>query len=90
MTALVTAQMMDHGDMNNGGYWWAWLLGLVVLALIVVLVVWIVTRITSTNRPEQSPPEPPRRGAEEILAERLARGDIDEDEYRRRRDALRG
>ena len=31
-----------------------------------------------------------RSTAEDMLAERLARGEIDEDEYRRRRDALRG
>ena len=30
------------------------------------------------------------RAAEQILAERLARGEIDEDEYRRRLAALRG
>jgi len=30
-----------------------------------------------------------RNTAEDLLAERLARGEIDEDEYRRRRDALR-
>jgi putative membrane protein len=28
-------------------------------------------------------------GAEEVLAQRFARGEIDEDEYRHRRDALR-
>jgi uncharacterized membrane protein len=31
-----------------------------------------------------------RQGAEDVLAERFARGEIDEDEFRRRRDALRG
>jgi uncharacterized membrane protein len=30
------------------------------------------------------------RSAEQLLDERLATGEIDEDEYRRRRDALRG
>jgi putative membrane protein len=84
------AQMMDRGDMDGGGgHWWAWLIGLGVLAVIIVVVVWIVTRITATNQPMSPPPEPPRRGAEDILADRLARGEIDEDEYRRRRDALR-
>ena len=35
---------------------------------------------------------PPMRAstAEQILAERLARGEIDAEEYRQRRDALRG
>jgi putative membrane protein len=31
----------------------------------------------------------PRTTAEDLLADRLARGEIDVDEYRRRRDALR-
>jgi putative membrane protein len=31
----------------------------------------------------------PRPTPEELLAERFARGDIDEEEYRRRRDVLR-
>jgi putative membrane protein len=33
---------------------------------------------------------PGRASAEDVLAERFARGEIDEDEYRRRRDLLRG
>ena len=89
--SLVVAQMMDRGDVDGGGgHWWAWVIGLGVLALTVVLVVWVVTRLTTTNRPAPPAPAPPRRGAEDILADRFARGDIDEDEFRRRRDALRG
>lgn len=76
---------------GGGGHWWGWLIGLVVLALVIVLVVWAVTRLT---QPHSSAPavarEPSRPSAEDVLAERLARGEIDEDEYRRRRDALRG
>ncbi|SDM72888.1 SHOCT domain-containing protein [Allokutzneria albata] len=34
--------------------------------------------------------DPPRREAERILAERLARGEIDEEEYRHRRETLGG
>jgi putative membrane protein len=89
--ALVLAQMMDRGDMDGGGgHWWGWLIGLCVLALIIVLVVWVVTRLATTSRPGAQAAEPPRRGAEEILADRFARGEIDEGEYQRRRDALRG
>jgi putative membrane protein len=89
MGVVVVAQMMDRGDMNGGGHWWGWLIALGVLAVIVGLVVWVVTRITATNRAATSPTEPARRSADDILADRFARGEIDEDEYRRRRDALR-
>ena len=92
MTAALTlAQMMDRGDMNGGGgHWWGWLFGLGVLAVIIVLAVWGVTRLTQTHTgPSATSREPSRPSAEEVLADRLARGEINEDEYRRRRDALR-
>ena len=91
MVAVVFAQMMDRGDMNNGGgHWWGWLIGLVVLALVVVLVVWAVARIVQPHSAAHAGPrDPARPSAEDVLADRLARGEIDEDEYRRRRDALR-
>ena len=87
--ALVLAQMMDRGDMNDGGgHWWGWLIGLGALALVIVLVVWVVTRLT---QPHSAAPavtrDLSRPSAEDLLADRLARGEIDEDEYRRRRDA---
>ena len=40
--------------------------------------------VTFLRRPADEPIAP-----EQILAERFARGEIEEDEYRRRRDALR-
>jgi conjugative relaxase-like TrwC/TraI family protein len=86
----VLAQMMDRGDMNNGGgHWWAWLIGLAVLGIVIVLVVWMVTRLAQPHSASASAPPPSRPSAEDVLADRLARGEIDEDEYRRRRDALR-
>jgi putative membrane protein len=86
----VLAQMMDRGDMDNGGgHWWAWLIGLGVLALLIVFVVWMVTRLTQPKSASSAAPQSSRPSAEEVLGDRLARGEIDEDEYRRRRDALR-
>jgi putative membrane protein len=93
VVTVVLAQMMDRGDTGgNVGHWWPWLSGLffIVLAGIIVLVVWGVSHVTATNRGAAPPaPEPPRRNAEDILADRFARGEIDEDDYRRRADALR-
>jgi putative membrane protein len=84
----VLAQMMDREDMGNGGAWWAWLIGAVVLVILVGLVVFAVLRMmTSPGTGRTGVSE--RRSAEDVLAERFARGQIDEDEYRRRRDALR-
>ena len=40
--------------------------------------------VTFLRRPADKPVAP-----EQVLAERFARGEIEEDEYRRRRDALR-
>jgi len=90
MLAAVFAQMMDRGDMDGGGgHWWWWLIGLTVMVLLVVLVVMVVIRASAPAHPAP-PTASPRSSAEEVLAERFARGEIDEDEYRRRRDALRG
>ena len=86
MSALVLAQMWDgDGDHMGSGWWWVmgigWLLFLGFFAFLVYLLVRHHTVSGTTTGP--------RSTAEDLLAERLARGEIDEDEYRRRRDALR-
>jgi putative membrane protein len=87
---VVLAQMRDRGDdmHHAGGHWWWWVVALVILVLLVVAVVALFRRQPAA---EESPRTsvPSRSPAEALLAERLARGEIDADEYRRRRDALR-
>jgi putative membrane protein len=84
----VLAQMVDRGDMGGGGdHWWAWLIGAVVLVLLVGLIVFAVVRMSGAGTDRTNVPERP--SAEDVLAERFARGELDEEEYRRRRDALR-
>jgi putative membrane protein len=85
MLAVIAAQVCDDcGDHMGRGWWWVMGVGwLVFLALVVVLAI-VLTRQyrgagTGTRRP-----------AHDVLDERFARGEIDEDEYRRRREALRG
>jgi putative membrane protein len=78
---MVVAQMLD-GDRMDDGWWWVMGVGwLVLLAAFVVLAVVLVRHFTQTSGT--------RHGAEEVLAERFARGEIDEEEFRSRRDALR-
>jgi putative membrane protein len=87
----VLAQMMDRGDMHDGGWGWWWLLSLGVMLMLIALVVVLVVRITSPSQPRTpSAGLPPRTSAEKVLADRMARGEIDTDEYRQRLSALRG
>jgi putative membrane protein len=84
----VLAQMMDRGDMGGGGgHGWWWAVGLAVLVALVAVVVVAVTRSSPAH--VASAPPLARRSAEDVLADRFARGEIDEAEYRRRREALR-
>ncbi|MGA4877422.1 SHOCT domain-containing protein [Streptomyces lydicamycinicus] len=61
------------------------------LALLFVIALLIV-RALGRSAPARGEPPLPRSGppAEQILAERYARGEIDEEEYRRRLATLRG
>ncbi len=83
--ATVLAQMWDRdGGHMDGGWWWVMGIGwLVFLAAIIVIVLLLVRR--SDHRATTDS----RSRPEGLLAERLARGEIDEDEYGRRRAALR-
>jgi putative membrane protein len=49
-----------------------------------------VLLVRALNRPSGNAEAAPRPTPEQMLAERFARGEIDEEEYRRRLDALRG
>ena len=70
----------------DNGWGLVMLLGMVTLwVVIAILIYWLVRQ--ARERPV--PPAPPAASsAEQILAERLARGEIDAAEYRERLDAL--
>lgn len=74
--------------MTGGGGWWMWV-GSVLAIGLVALVVLLVARLLDRPAPPSAAVPGPRPEADEILATRFARGEIDEAEYRRRRDALR-
>jgi putative membrane protein len=83
VTAAATRFVCENcaGHMGRG-WWWAMGIGwLVFLGLIVVLAVVLARHYRPTGGA--------RRTAHDTLDERFARGEIDEDEYRSRRDALR-
>lgn len=69
---------------GGGAYWWEWLLGSLGMAVFWGLAIWAIWYFVTSimRRPETSPRTPdPKR----ILDERLARGEVDEEEYRRLR-----
>jgi putative membrane protein len=77
-----------------GGGWAWWQAGLMWVAVIVFLglLIWAIYALATgaTRRPGSRArgEGPPGDDARRILDERLARGEIDTDEYRRLRDAL--
>ena len=75
---------MGHYDGGWGSGDWIAMVGMMVVfwGVVVALVVWAVRTLRSASHTPHAP--------ERILAERFARGEIDDDEYRRRRDALVG
>jgi putative membrane protein len=79
---------------DPGHHWW-WLplllllLALLILAVGALLVVGSPRRRSDAERQPLLPQAHPADSAEQILAERLARGEISPEEYRRRRDTLR-
>ncbi len=81
-----------NGWMMNGGWGWVgWIITAVVLVLIfaalIAAVVFGVRYFSSGGHRDLGGHQ--TRGAEDVLAERFARGEIDEDEYRQRVTALR-
>lgn len=68
--------------MWGAGFGWIWML--LIWAMIIGLAVWAVTSLRGRDAPGHSSPPSARR----TLDERFARGEIDEEEYRRRLDEL--
>lgn len=82
--ATVLGDRGDWGHMWGGGWMWLWgtLMMLFWVAVIGLAVYWTVRAV-------QGPRGTGSNRAEEILAERYARGELTTEEYRERMEALR-
>lgn len=80
----------DSDHMSGGGWWLVALLVLVLIGLVTaLLVVYLVRGGQASGEPGATDRAAPGPGlARAILDERLARGDIDPDDYRDRRALL--
>jgi putative membrane protein len=74
--------MTEWNDHHSWGSGWGWFVMVVMLLLVVAVTVLLVRHFNDGGRARN-------RNAHDVLADRFARGDIDEEEYRKRRDALR-
>ena len=80
--------MMDWDGSWGFGGWLAMSLMMVVFwGGLIALVVLLVRGSYHFGQPTDT--TPPERDPEQVLAERYARGEIDEDEFARRREVLR-
>lgn len=78
--------------MEHHGWGGGVLFGLLTLLLIALVILGIIALVRYIGRSADHASGPGRRPtrAEQILAERFARGEIDEEEYRQRLGTLRG
>lgn len=78
-----------HGGGGSVGWFGLALLMLMFWGVIVAVVIVAVGWPSRRRADDSAPNTPPRDPSLRILDERFARGEIDEEEYRRRRDVLR-
>jgi putative membrane protein len=83
--------MYPYGDHMSGWGYALGITGMVLFWAVLVLAIAAAVRYLDRKRGESLPPtaSPPPPTAEQVLAERFARGEIDADEYRQRLDTLR-
>jgi putative membrane protein len=75
--------------MNGWGYAFMTISMLLFWALVITAIVLLVGRMGGPQTPNTQSKQPKPTTPEEILAERFARGEIDDEEYHRRRAILR-
>ena len=88
MTILLAQPLFADADGfgHMGGFGWGMMgMGWMFMLIIVGLIVWAVIQTTSKSHTRN---DDTTASAQRILAERFARGEIDDDEYCRRSDEL--
>lgn len=81
--------MYPYGDHMTGWGYALGIIGMVLFWAVLVLAIAAAVRYLDRKRRESFPPPPLPPTAEQVLAERFARGEIDADEYRQHLDTLR-
>ena len=79
---------MRYGGSGIG--WGGWLVMVAMMVVFWGAIAWIVVTLIRQNAARAVPPADRGTDPMRILDERFARGEIDEGEYQRRRDLLRG
>ncbi len=75
---------------GGGVAWWGWLLGAIGTVVFWGLVIWAIWYLVTAFTTRRSEPGPRGADPKRILDERLARGEIDAEEYVRLRDLMGG
>lgn len=98
LSTLTTAAAADQGShphgphMWGGGGWMGWFAGPVMMvatvAIVVTVVVLVIRLLGGPGHGSMHPPTPQAKTPLDILKERYARGEIDEEEYEERRRVL--
>ncbi len=81
--------MYPYGEHVGGWGYALGITGMVLFWVVLVLAIVFAVRYLDRGRGESLAPPSPPPTAEQVLAGRFARGEIDADEYRQRHDALR-
>jgi len=79
--------MYLYGEHMSGWGYALGIIGMVLFWAVLVLAIAAAVRYLDRKRRESFPPPPPT--AQQVLAERFARGEIDADDYRQLLDTLR-
>ena len=72
----------------NGWGWGMMIVWSAVWIGFLAVLIWAAVQWVRRTPQDGQPPQPPPRSAREVLDTRLALGEIDPDEYQRRREAL--